>query len=104
MDRQSLPVRPEIFERLVVVQLDIRVHDFLNWVRHGFPDVIDRVRLVALAGFKIVSSARRNGFVPHRRRAVRKNPVREGEQRTLAAAHGRVLRRAGTRHHKTFMT
>jgi hypothetical protein len=37
VDRQSLPVRPEIFERLMVVQLDIRVHDSLNCVRHRFP-------------------------------------------------------------------
>ena len=76
-DRQFLPVPPEISERVVVVQLDIRVHDFFNCVRHGFPVpsrwvqtaamqliVSGETRFVARAGFKVVSSARRNGFVP----------------------------------------
>jgi hypothetical protein len=35
MNRQSLPVRPEIFERLAVVQLNIRGHGFLNCIRHN---------------------------------------------------------------------
>jgi hypothetical protein len=34
MNRQFLPVRPEIFERLSVVQLNIRAHSFLNCIRH----------------------------------------------------------------------
>jgi hypothetical protein len=36
-DRQLLPVRPEISERVPVIHLDIRVHDLFNCVRHGFP-------------------------------------------------------------------
>src|SRR6516164_5814084 len=34
MNRQFLPVRSEIFERLAVVQLNIRAHSFLNCIRH----------------------------------------------------------------------
>jgi hypothetical protein len=36
MNRQSSPVRPEIFERLTVVQVNTRGHDFLDCIRnHG---------------------------------------------------------------------
>jgi hypothetical protein len=34
MNRQFLPVPPEIFQRLAVVQLNIRAHSFLNSIRH----------------------------------------------------------------------
>jgi hypothetical protein len=34
MNRQFFPVRPEIFERFAVVQLNIREHDFLNCIQH----------------------------------------------------------------------
>jgi hypothetical protein len=34
MNRQSLPVRPEIFERLTVVQLNVRGHGFLDCIRN----------------------------------------------------------------------
>jgi hypothetical protein len=34
MNRQFLPVRPEIFERLAVVQLNIRAHSFPNCIRY----------------------------------------------------------------------
>jgi hypothetical protein len=34
INRQSLPVRPEIFERLTVVQLNIRGHGFLDCIRN----------------------------------------------------------------------
>ncbi len=34
MNRQFLPVRPEIFERLTVVQLNIRGHGFLDCLRN----------------------------------------------------------------------
>jgi hypothetical protein len=50
------------------------------------------VRLVARSDFNIVSSARRNGFVPHRCPAhpAKKLPSVRGSSGRLAPAHGRV--------------
>ncbi len=66
-----MPVPPEISERMAVVQLDIRVRS--TWLSGDFAlgancndavNCVRRDRFVARAGFKVVSSARRNGFVP----------------------------------------